>query len=148
MVTFVGTQSDFLNALNDLLELEYEALEIYEAAINRLENEKYADKLREFKSDHQKHVDKLTTLIKDHGKDPAVGPSGGQVLAISNIAIRKLIGDESVLKGLYGAEKDTNTAYERINNHPDKFDDAVQLLKSFWEDEKKHKAWIESIVNK
>jgi hypothetical protein len=33
MVTFTGTQSSFLDAISDLIELDYDAVEAYEAAI-------------------------------------------------------------------------------------------------------------------
>lgn len=41
MVTLVGMQDDFGTTLKDLVELEYDAVEAYEAAINRLDNKEY-----------------------------------------------------------------------------------------------------------
>ena len=41
MATLVGTQTKFVDALKELAELDHDAIEAYEAAINRLENEFY-----------------------------------------------------------------------------------------------------------
>jgi len=38
MATFVGTQTSYVDAIKELVRIEYDALEGYEAAINRLEN--------------------------------------------------------------------------------------------------------------
>lgn len=41
MATLVGTQKNFADALKALIELDYDAIEAYKAAIDRLENENY-----------------------------------------------------------------------------------------------------------
>lgn len=148
MVTLVGTQEDFLDALNDLLEFEYEAIEIYEAAINRVENASYISRLQEFKADHQNHIKGLTDYLRRCGIEPVSKPGIKQWFSISRMTIAQIIGDKSVLNALYSAEEDTNTAYERLTNHKDKKQDASEMLNQFFDDEKKHKAWLESILDK
>ena len=143
MITFVGTQSDFYDALNSLLELEFEALEIYEAAINRLENQDYKHKLQEFKKDHKNHVETISNYLKENGKDAVNKPGGKQLLAIAGISFSSIMGDQNVLKSLLGAEEDTNKAYERITSHEQKSQEFSDKLWSFYDDEKRHKAWIE-----
>ncbi|ABV78707.1 hypothetical protein RBEMOGI_1576 [Rickettsia bellii str. RML Mogi] len=44
-------------------------------------------------------------------------------------------------------EEDTNTAYERLNNHADKWHDAEKILEQGFKDEQKHKKWIENQLN-
>lgn len=62
MVTMVGNQTDFIDAVKKLLELEYDAVEAYESAINRIESENYKAMLINFKKDHdlpnEKYMDK------------------------------------------------------------------------------------------
>ena len=41
MATMVGTQKSFTEAIKELVELDYDALGAYEAAINNLENPEY-----------------------------------------------------------------------------------------------------------
>ena len=148
MITLVGTQSDFLDALNCLLELEYEAIEIYEAAINRLEKKEYVDKLKEFQGDHRNHIDKISKYLSSKSYDPVQKPGIKQWITIAAISLGSIIGDKSVLGSLHGAEEDTNTAYERINGHSEKPQDFTRELRAFYDDEKKHKKWIEDTLKK
>ncbi len=148
MITLVGTQSDFLDALNCLLELEYEAIEIYEAAINRIENSICVDKLRSFKEDHKNHIDKISKYLASKNYDLVKKPGLKQWISIAAISLSSIIGDKNVLLSLHGAEEDTNTAYERIVNHSEIDKDFKNELSNFYEDEKRHKKWIEEVVKK
>lgn len=143
MVTLVGTQANFFDATRDLLELEYDAVETYTAAIDRLDNETYRKKLSEFKADHQRHIKEIREFLKEAGEEFSDGPSGKQVLMIGRVAISNLIGDESILKAMLAAEEDTNTAYERMLNHEDKPDNAKDFVARAREDERRHKQWLE-----
>lgn len=68
MATMVGTQDDVRAAVKDLIELDHDALEAYEAALNRLDSEFYKTKLSEFKKDHERHIKELTTYLKAHNE--------------------------------------------------------------------------------
>ena len=56
MVTMVGKQKSFIEAVKELVELDYDILGAYEAAIDNLENPEYKKKFEEFKLDHQRHI--------------------------------------------------------------------------------------------
>ncbi|OAQ22089.1 hypothetical protein K457DRAFT_131499 [Linnemannia elongata AG-77] len=56
MVTLVGTQEDFLKALTELIELDYDAVEAYQAAIERIKDPVYKENLEEFQQDHKRHI--------------------------------------------------------------------------------------------
>ena len=43
-------------------------------------------------------------------------------------------------------EIDTNTAYERMNEYEDKWPDSAVSLMRGLEDERRHKAWLESVI--
>jgi hypothetical protein len=53
MATLVGTQTDFSQAIKELLELDYDAVDAYKAAIERLNNLEYITMLTSFMNDHQ-----------------------------------------------------------------------------------------------
>lgn len=78
MVTLVGMQDDFGGALKDLVDLEYDTVETYEAAINRLESPKYREKFTSFKEDHQRHIKEVSSLLKAHNIDPPTSASIGK----------------------------------------------------------------------
>lgn len=143
MATLVGTQANFADALRELVELDYDAIEAYEAAINRLENESYKDKLDEFKKDHERHVKELNDILLAHGEKKVEGPDAKQWLAKGKVVLANMMGDESILQAMRTNEEDTNTAYEKLNNHESKWSDASDALRRGLEDEKRHKRWIE-----
>lgn len=147
MVTKVGLQNDFVVALRDLLELDYDAVEAYSVAIKKLENQDYATTLTHFRSDHERHIHQITMLLKDHGVDPPSGPDLKQYLAKGKIYLANLMGDNAILKAMYSNEVDTNTAYKRINQYADIWPEAVAILQRGLEDETTHKLWIESTIN-
>lgn len=144
MTTFVGTQSSFVDATKDLVELDYDAVEAYEAAINRLENADARERLAIFKGDHERHIQELTTLLKNHGEEAPSAPSvGKQWLAKGKVVLANIIGDSLIIKAMISNVEDTNQAYERMNKRIDKWQDADDILKRGLEDERRHKNWLE-----
>ncbi len=147
MVTKVGMQSDFADALKDLVELDFDAVEAYEAAINRLDNIEYKSKLREFKKDHERHITELSDVLKSHNETAPTGPSmGKQWLTKGKVVLGEIVGDNGILAAMITNEIDTNTAYERMNEREDKWLEAVYALQRGLDDEKRHKAWLESVI--
>src|SRR5688572_8709627 len=65
--TFVVTQDTFEDAVSSLIELDYDAIEAYEAAINRIEDESSKEKLNEFADDHRRHVKELREVLNQRG---------------------------------------------------------------------------------
>jgi len=146
MVTFVGNQEIFAEALKELLELEYGAADAYEAAIERLENPEYQRKLEEFKRDHERHIEELSTLLrKNHHEVPEKGIVGKQLLTTGKVVMANLVGDNTILQAMKSNEIDTNTAYERMQNHENKWPEAEDIIKRGLQDERKHKEWLEQL---
>jgi bacterioferritin (cytochrome b1) len=147
MVTKVGMQISFSSALQDLLALDYDAIEAYETAINKLENTNYKEKLTEFKADHERHIKEITTILGLHNEKIPTGPDAKQWLTKGKVILANLMGDEAILSAMKSNEGDTNTAYQRMNERDDIWEDAVEMLAKGWEDEKRHKAWLENILS-
>jgi rubrerythrin len=146
MVTMTGTQTYFQDALKDLVELDYDAVEAYDAAIDRLENEKYKEKLTEFKQDHSRHIRELSEILRKHGDAPPTSPSAKQWLTKGKVIIANLVGDTTILRAMLSNEEDTNTAYDRIDQRTDKWPDAAPIIQRGREDEHKHKSWLEKTL--
>lgn len=146
MVTAVGIQSKFEDALYELCELDYDAIEAYEAAINRLDTEAYRAKLRDFKKDHERHVEEIRDLLAKHMAKSPSGASTKALLTQGKVVLAQMMGDISILKAMLSNEMDTNTAYERLNTHAEKWKDAEELLVQGLQDERKHKEWLEMIL--
>ena len=143
MATMVGKQKDLVSLLNQLLELEYDALEAYQAAIDRLDDATFKTSFESFRGDHQRHVNELDGALRSFGETPPTGGDVKKVLAKGKVLIGALIGDRAVLMAMKTNEDDTNTAYERVV----KRDDVPSHLRVIFEralaDERRHRAWIE-----
>jgi rubrerythrin len=147
MTTFVGDQEDFAKVLAELVELDYDAVEAYDAAINRVKNEKYKVVFKEFRSDHAKHIGELNAILVNHGQKAVSGPSMvKQWITKGRVVMANMIGDENILKAMYENEKDTNAAYGKANDHKSKWVDAEEVVSKGLSDERKHKEWLEQQI--
>ncbi|MBA2654724.1 MAG: DUF892 family protein [Gammaproteobacteria bacterium] len=147
MTTLVGTQDNFVDALYQLCELDYDAVEAYQAAINRLDREDYKGKLNEFKADHERHIREIRSLLSKHQADAPDSPSAKHLVTQGKVVLANLFGDDAILKAMLSNEVDTNTAYERLNTRADEWDDAKEILMQGLSDERRHKAWIENTLS-
>lgn len=146
MTTKVGMQSNFLDAVKDLIELEYDAIEAYNSAIDKLENINYKNNLSTFREDHKRHVRELSDFLKKQGKTPPTGPTGKQWITKGKVVLANLLGDNTILKAMSSNEEDTNDAYKRMNERKDKHAELQSILKKGLEDEIRHKRWLDEIL--
>ncbi|MCA0370312.1 MAG: ferritin-like domain-containing protein [Proteobacteria bacterium] len=147
MVTFVGMKDDFGADLVDLVELEYDALEAYDAAIARLENEEYKENLMSFRDDHERHIKDLSDLLRKNNIDAPTQTSGAKHwMTKGKVVLGNLVGDRTILRAMRSNEIDTNTAYERICNHENMWAEARFILQEAFKDERRHKEWLNSVI--
>jgi rubrerythrin len=148
MTTMVGKQNDFMKALQELLELDYDAIEAYETAINRIEDSEFKSKLNDFKMDHQRHVTDISALLRSHNAKVPNGPDLKQWLTKGKVVLGGMIGDNAILTAMLTNEEDTNTAYSRMIAHPEIWKEATPIIENGLRDEKRHKNWLESVIKK
>lgn len=131
--------------LNDLIELDYDAIAAYQAAIDRLENSTYQGKLAEFRSDHQRHITELGDLVRKEGGTPQEDGDAKKVLTKGKVVLANLAGDEAILKAMKTNEEQTNSKYENAveAGYPEPVHSVLQRALS---DEERHKAWIEATL--
>ena len=147
MTTLVGTQANFADALRELIELDYDAVEAYQAALDRLDNEDYKARLGKFKADHESHIKVLNRILQAHDGIIVDGPSGTSWLTKGKVILANLVGDKTILKALRSNVDDTCTAYKKMNSHKAKWSDATDALTSGLEDAEKHKKWLDAILD-
>ncbi|MDI9818296.1 MULTISPECIES: ferritin-like domain-containing protein [unclassified Legionella] len=144
MASFAHARGKFDKALYELCEVDYDAVEAYEAAIVRLESQDYKNRLSEFKSDHERHIQELSNLLKRHNIRAPEGPcSSRQLLVQGRVIFANLFGDEAILRAMLANEIDTNIGYELLNDHEEKWEDSGKILRLGVGDERRHKQWFE-----
>jgi uncharacterized protein (TIGR02284 family) len=147
MATTKGTESNLVDLLNSLIELDYDAIEAYKAAVSRVDALSDRGQLATFMQDHQRHVTDLTTLVEVHGGEPAQHGDMKQVLTKGKVVLSGLVGDKIVLAAMKTNEDDTNAAYERALNHPGLPPEVQTVLEQNLADERRHRAWIENRIS-
>lgn len=143
MVTIRGKEVDVTRLVCDLIELDYDALDAYRAAIDRLEDFMVQQQLRAFMADHERHVRELTAFVEGLG---ATAPSKGdfkRVLTKGKVIIAQIVGDRGILLAMKSNEDDTNQAYEQAVRRHDLTPELRELLQRNLSDERRHRAWIE-----
>ncbi len=96
MATTVGTETTLGNLLEDLIQLDYDAADAYQAAIDRLDDRRFRDALAEFKRDHLRHIAELSDILSGMGRTPPKEGDMKGILAKGKVVIGGLMGDESI----------------------------------------------------
>lgn len=143
MATMVGKQQDLVAALCACIELDYDAIEAYEAAIARLDEAVDKARFREFLDDHRRHVDDLGILVRELGGSPPLKGDAKAILTKGKVVIMGLAGTKGVLEAMKTNEDDTNVAYERLCARGDVSERVRAILQRGLADERKHRAYIE-----
>lgn len=136
---------DVIIKLSDLVALEFNAIETYEAAIERLENLDYRAKLTEFLGEHERHLMALCDAIIQEGGTPPDGGDYKQFLTKGPVVMAGIGGDKAILQAMLLNESLTNKLYENANNEI--FPGYIQLkLKQALGEVRHHRVWIESAI--
>lgn len=145
MATVTDTK-EIVSDLNDLIELDYDAIAAYQTAIERLENDAYKIKLTEFLGDHERHIVELGKLVLNEGGTPAAEGDARKVLTQGKVVMADLAGDEAILKAMKSNEEQTNSKYEDAveTGYPEDIQAALQRGLA---DERRHKAWLVEILD-
>ncbi len=135
-----------IEGLNELIELEYDAIAAYRAAIERINSPAYKSKLSEFLTDHQTHVGNLTDLVRKEGGTPEKDGDAKKILTKGKVVLADISGDEAILKAMKSNEEQTNSKYEKAveKGYADHIQSVVQKGLA---DERRHKAWVETTLD-
>lgn len=146
MVTMVGTESELVDMLMDLIKLDYDAINAYRSAIEKLKNRRFAEHLQSFCNDHERHTKNLASFVQELGGKVPTGSDMKSLLATGKVAMGALMGDKAILMAMKTNEDDTNTAYERAVSHKGLTAEMRKVLSSNLSDERRHRTWIEQTL--
>jgi len=135
-------------ALNDLLQLDHDAVASYQVAIDAVSTETLKRKLRQFKRDHQRHVAEIGELVTARGGTPVTAPhlsTGMLKLAVQ--ALGAAGGDRAVLLAFRTNEWESANKYARAAGR--RFPPEVrEVIRRGAEDEAKHYRWAAESLEK
>ena len=99
MVTMVGTETDLVETLCNLVQLDLDAMEAYDLAVARVENAEYRDQLEAFKGDHIRHSEELSNVVTELGGKPSTGPGTKQNMTTGGAVLADMVGDDRLMMG-------------------------------------------------
>jgi uncharacterized protein (TIGR02284 family) len=103
-----------IETLNDLIQLDYDAVKAYEQAIERVDDHEVEDALETFLVDHERHITDLSQLIVELGGTAQdLGRDFKGVLLEGFTALRSATGTLGALKAMRTNEKLTNHTYDK-----------------------------------
>ncbi|CAN5670149.1 hypothetical protein BH23GEM6_BH23GEM6_26140 [soil metagenome] len=144
------TRSDaqIVALLNDLLQLDHDAVQAYSLAIDGIQNPQLEQDLTRFRGDHERHIRDLTELIERHDGIPVQlshVPTGAFKLAVQ--ALGNLGSDREVLLAFKANERQVCDKYNRLaedTNTPD----IAEVLHRNAADEEKHYQWAANALER
>lgn len=142
MVTTVGHESDPKKLLHDLIKLEYDAIDAYDAAIERLDDSEAKDALAGFRKDHERHIADLTPHLSGMGGDVPTDSGAKSILTEGKVKVAALIGDSAILAAMATNEVETEAAYRTASERDDIDTKLRDKLQQAMADESRHKKWM------
>jgi hypothetical protein len=135
-------EAAILARLQDLLQLEHDALPAYALAIMALRDPRRKDDLRGWRADHERHVQELGDLIRRRGGLPLPiphVPTGLFKLGVQALGAAGA-GDRAVLIAFKSNELQSKEKYARLAAI-DAPGDVASVLRRAAEDEARHYDW-------
>src|SRR5215208_7189497 len=83
--------------LNDLLQLDHDAVEAYTIAIDFARDEQIRQTLVDYRADHKRHIEELSGLIRARGGLPTELPHATGPLKLAVQGIGAVAGDNALL---------------------------------------------------
>ena len=134
--------------MNDLIQLDIDASYAYTEALKAIQEKDIHEKMQGFKHDHERHITDLTALLKKLGGEPIKHTQDIKGYVIEGMtALRSITGTEGALKAMIMNEALTNKKYHDALEYTGFTEEVRALIRANYEDEKKHKAYIESKVS-
>lgn len=145
MDTQIFTPARIVEELNEVLQIDIDAVGAYQTAIDAIHESEIKRQLLQFKSDHERHITDLNEIIKRSGGDPETRPDFRGFVRKSFTRVAGLVGTEATLRAMLSNEKLTNDVYGRhvrMGFPPD----VLELLQRNFGDEQRHFAWIDDCL--
>ena len=143
MATMVGSQQELAKLLNSLIELDFDAIEAYKVAVDKLSDVNDKAELRSFMGDHQRHVEDLKPLVSRTGEKPSDGTNIKVVLTKGKVVLASIMGDRAILSAMKSNEDEANATYERATKRNDLPADVRVVVTKNLSDERRHRAYME-----
>jgi rubrerythrin len=146
METTKNSNATLVAELNDLLQLDYDAVQSYSLAERELSDEINKGTIARFKGDHERHIGELTRLINAYGGKPLQRPPLSTAPAKLGVQAAGAVGGDVVtLLAFKANERLSRDKYQRAANagYPS---DVHAVLSAGADDESRHYSWVQETL--
>lgn len=143
-----STRESAIELMNQLIQLDYDAVQAYKQAIEKIDDTPARVDLEAFQADHERHIADLSRTVRMMGGEPEeTGRDLKGVLLEGLTALRSVTGTMGALRAMRMNEKLTNRSYERALEAklPVAARDVVARNR---EDERRHLAAIQAHIER
>jgi rubrerythrin len=141
--------AEILEGLNDLLQLDHDAVGAYQIAMEKLKDRDHADQIAGFRRDHERHIRELNELISELGGTPSNHPHATGPFKLALQSLGALAGDTGVLLAFRANELLVRTKYDsyasRANHWPTHI---KRIIDACALDEERHFSWVSRVLGK
>jgi rubrerythrin len=141
--------AEILEGLNDLLQLDHDAVGAYQIAMEKLHDRDQADQIAGFRRDHERHIRELNELIADLGGTPKNHPHATGPFKLAIQSLGALAGDKGVLMAFRSNELLVRAKYDsyaaRANHWPTHI---KRIIDACALDEERHYSWVSRVLGK
>jgi len=142
----VLTQDKIIEELNEVLQIDIDAVGAYQSAIDQCDEVMIKQQLMSFLRDHERHIVDLEAIIRRCGGEPVKTPDVKGFFRKTMTKVAGLGGTEATLKAMLSNERATNDVYAK---HCQKSfpPDILDVLRRNYGDEQRHFSWIKTAVD-
>jgi len=138
-----------IEGLNDLIQLDHDAIGSYEIAIEKLKDRDHADQISGFKRDHERHIAALNQLVTDLGGTPVNEPHATGPLKQALQSVGAIAGDRGVLIAWRVNELQVRTKYDSYASKANHWPDNVKrVVDGAALDEERHFEWVTQVLER
>lgn len=144
--TAVSTE-EILTGLNDLLQLDHDAVGAYQIAMEKLENRDWAVQIAGYLTDHERHIRELNDAIVELGGEPMNEPhaTGPFKQALQNLGA--VAGDKGLLMAWRANELQVRMKYDSYASKANYWPDHLKaLIDRNALDEERHYRWVVGVL--
>lgn len=145
----ITSEQDLLELLGDLVRLDYDAIDAYDVAIDRLSDPTASSRLRELRADHERHVRELSEAIVELGGEPPRQGDYRKVLAQGRVYLASLTGTTAILKAMRANEEQILRRWEEaVEASRDLANPRLrEVLERSLADERRHRSWLQTQIH-
>ena len=141
--------AEILEGLNDLLQLDHDAVGAYQIAMEKLHDRDHADQIAGFRRDHERHIRELNELIAELGGTPKNHPHATGPFKLALQSLGGLAGDKGVLMAFRTNELQVRAKYDsyaaKANHWPTHI---KRVIDGCALDEERHFRWVSDVLGK